>query len=105
MDEKKIFRKDYVYNTSCDSIFFNAYKDGVIAGRIQGIIQKDANAKNGEKRARFTRYDIIDDIEVSRALLKAAEDWARSKGMDTIHGPIGYSDLEKEIALYEHFED
>ena len=22
MDEKKLFRKDYVYNTSCDSIFF-----------------------------------------------------------------------------------
>ena len=105
MDEKKIFRKDYVYNTSCDSIFFNAYKDGVIAGRIQGIIQKDANAKNGEKRARFTRYDVIDDIEVSKALLAAAEKWARDKGMDTIHGPIGYSDLEKEIALYEHFED
>jgi len=104
MDEKKIFRKDYVYNTSCDSIFFNAYKDGVIAGRIQGIIQKDANAKNGEKRARFTRYDVIDDIEVSRALLKAAEDWARGKGMDTIHGPIGYSDLEKEGLLIEGFD-
>ena len=61
MDEKKIFRKDYVYNVSCDAVFFNAYKDGKIAGRVQGIIQKDANAKNGEKRARFTRIEAIDD--------------------------------------------
>ena len=93
MDEKKIFRKDYVYNSSCDSVFFNAYKDGKIAGRIQGIIQRDANAKNGEKRARFTRIEAIDDADVFKALFEKAEDWARSKGMDTIQGPIGYSDL------------
>ena len=104
MDEKKIFRKDYVYNTSCDSVFFNAYKDGVLAGRVQGIIQKDANAKNGERRARFTRFESIDDPQVAHALMDAAEDWARSKGMDTIHGPIGYSDLEKEGLLIEGFD-
>ncbi len=104
MDEKKIFRKDYVYNGSCDAVFFNAYKDGKMAGRIQGIIQKDANAKNGEKRARFTRIEGIDDASVFKALLDAAEDWARKKGMDTIHGPIGYSDLEKEGLLIEGFQ-
>ena len=104
MDEKKIFRKDYVYNSSCDAVFFNAYKDGVMAGRIQGIIQRDANAKNGEKRARFTRIEAIDDADVFKALMDAAEAWAREKGMDTIQGPIGYSDLEKEGLLIEGFE-
>ena len=104
MDETKIFRKDYVYNVSCDAVFFNAYKDGKIAGRVQGIIQKDANAKNGEKRARFTRIEAIDDPSVFKALMDAAEGWAREKGMDTIQGPIGYSDLEKEGLLIEGFE-
>ncbi|MBR5403054.1 MAG: hypothetical protein IK113_02375 [Bacteroidales bacterium] len=104
MDEKKIFRKDYVYNSSCDSVFFNAYKDGKMAGRIQGIIQRDANAKNGEKRARFTRIEAIDDAEVFKALFEKAEGWAREKGMDTIQGPIGYSDLEKEGLLIEGFD-
>lgn len=104
MDEKKIFRPDYVYNTSCDSVFFNAYKDGVMVGRVQGIIQKDANAKNGEKRARFTRFESVDDPEVAKALMEAAEAWARSQGMDTIQGPIGYSDLEKEGLLIEGFD-
>lgn len=104
MDEKKIFQKDYVYNASCDSVFFNAYKDGKMAGRIQGIIQRDANAKNGEKRARFTRIEGIDDAEVFKALLEAAENWAREQGMDTVQGPIGYSDLEKEGLLIEGFD-
>lgn len=104
IDEKKIFRKDYVYNSSCDSAFFNAYKDGVMAGRIQTIIQKDANAKNHERRCRFTRYDVINDLEVSRALFETAENWARERGMDTVHGPLGYSDLEKEGMLIGGFE-
>ena len=104
VDEKKIFRKDYVYNSSCDSAFFNAYKDGVMAGRIQTIIQKDANAKNHERRCRFTRYDVINDLEVSRALFETAENWARERGMDTVHGPLGYSDLEKEGMLIGGFE-
>lgn len=104
MDEKKIFRKDYVYNSSCDSEFFVAYKDGVVVGRVQAIIQKDANAKNGEKRARFTRIEMTDDPEVAAALMGAVESWARERGMDTIQGPIGYSDLEKEGLLIEGFE-
>ncbi len=104
MDEKKIFRKDYVYNSSCDSIFFLALKDGAVAGRIQGIIQKDANKKNGEKRCRFTRFDAIDDPEVSRALFSAVEQWAKAQGMDTMCGPLGYSDLEKEGLLVDGFD-
>ena len=104
-DEKKMFREDYVYRSSCDYVFFNAYKDGKMAGRIQGIIQKDANAKNNEKRCRFCRFDAIDDLEVSRALFAAVEKWADEKGMDTMVGPLNYSDLEREGMLVEGFEE
>ena len=103
-DEKKMFREDYVYRSSCDSVFFNAYEDGVMVGRIQGIIQKDANAKNGQKRCRFCRFDAIDRVEVSRALFAAVENWAVQKGMDTLVGPLGYSDLEREGMLVEGFD-
>ena len=104
-DERKMFRKDYVYRDSCEWTFFVAYKDGVPAGRIQCIIQKDANAKNGEKRCRFCRFDAIDDLEVSRALFATAEEWARAKGMDTVVGPLNFSDLEREGMLVEGFEE
>ena len=58
-DEKKMFRKDYVYNSSCDWTAFLAFEGGKPVGRIQCIIQKDANAKNGEKRCRFSRFSPI----------------------------------------------
>ena len=66
MDEKKIFRKDFVYNDMCESVHFNAYKDGKMAGRISGILQRAANEKTGEKQVRFSHFDVIEDEEVAR---------------------------------------
>ena len=103
-DEKKIFRSDYVYSDTCDSVFFLAYEEEKVVGRIEGIIQRAANEKNGEKRCRFTRFDAIDKPEVSSALFGALENWAREKGMDTMCGPLGYSDLEREGLLVEGFD-
>ena len=103
-DEKKIFRSDYVYNDVCEAVYYNAYRDGKIVGRISGILQKAANEKNNERRVRFTRFDAIDDQEVATALFDAVEAWARQKGMDTVVGPLGFSDLEREGLLIEGFD-
>ena len=103
-DEKKMFRKDYVYSDCCQWVCYNAYSDGVMVGRIQGIIQVAANEKNGERRARFNRFDAIDDPAVSKALFEAVERWARNKGMDTLCGPLSFSDLEREGLLIEGFD-
>lgn len=103
--EMKIFKKNYVYNDTCESIFFNAYKDGKMVGRISGIIQKAANAKNNEKRVRFTRFDALDEQEIANKLFEAVEKWAIEKNMDTICGPLGYSDLEREGLLIEGFNE
>ena len=103
MDERKIFKKNYVYNDCCEAVYFNAYKDGMMAGRISGIIQKASNEKTGRKEVRFTRFDVIEDMEVARALFKAVEDWAIERGMERVVGPLGFSDLEREGLLIDGF--
>lgn len=103
-DEKSMFKKDFIYNESCDIISFLAFDSGEVVGRIQGIIQKDYNKKNSERRVRFTRFDAIDSQPVADALFKAVEDWAAAKGMDTICGPLGFSDLEREGLLVDGFD-
>ena len=103
-DEKKIFRSDYVYLDQAEAVYFNAYDDtGKIVGRISGILQRASNEKNNEKRVRFTRFDAVDDQRVADALFDAVEKWAKSKGMDTVCGPLGFSDLEREGLLIEGF--
>ena len=104
-DEKKIFRNNYVYLEQADAIYFGAYKDGKMVGRISGIIQNASNEKWNQKRVRFTRFDSVDDLEVSNALFDAVEKWAKDKGMVEIVGPLGFSDLEREGLLIEGFDE
>lgn len=104
MDERKIFRKDYVYYDTCEAVYYNAYLDGVMAGRISGILQRSSNEKWDQKRVRFTRFDVIENFDVAKALFGAVEDWARSKGMEEVVGPLGFSDLEREGLLIEGFD-
>ena len=105
MDEMNLFTDKNVYNKTCQSSFFLAIKDGKVVGRIQGIIQNQFNQIHNEKRARFTRFDAIDDKEVSSMLFNAVENWAKDNGMNKMCGPLGYSDLEREGLLIEGFEE
>ena len=88
----------------CESVYYMAYKEGKPVGRIAGIINRNVNEKTGEKAARFGFVDFIDDREVSEALFDAVENWAKSKGMDQIHGPLGFTDMDPEGLLIEGFD-
>ncbi len=89
----------------CEAEYWLAYKDGKVAGRIAGIYNTRYIEKWGKKDARFGWIDFIDDYEVSEALLATVEAWARSKGMDGIVGPMGFTDADKEGMLIEGFEE
>ena len=54
---------------------------------------------------RFGWIDFIDDMEVSRALLKAVEDWGRQRGMSEIAGPLGFIDTDREGMLIDGFNE
>ncbi|MBR2341129.1 MAG: hypothetical protein IKA72_01800 [Clostridia bacterium] len=104
-DEMALFKKKTVYDDQAESIFYIAKRDGKVVGRIHGILQHASNKKWNQKRVRFTRFDCIDDQEVANALFKKVENWAREKGMDTVVGPLGFSDLDREGLLIEGFEE
>ena len=104
LDERKIFHKDYLYYDTCDAVYYNAYRDGKMVGRIAGILQKASNEKTGEKRIRFNRFDCVDDFDVAKALFEKVEQWARDKGMEIVCGPLGFSDLEREGLLIDGFD-
>lgn len=89
----------------CDSIFYLAYNQkGEVVGRINGIIQHAYNQKTNTRRARFGRFDCINDLSVAKALFAAVETWAKKLGMEIIHGPLGYNDLQREGLLIKGFD-
>ena len=103
-DEIKIFSSKNIHSKTCDQIFFLAYQNEKVVGRIQGIIQKQYNELNGTKKARFSRFHCIDDLDVATALLTKVEEWAKEKGLEEVIGPMGYNDLEREGLLIEGFD-
>lgn len=89
----------------CESEYFMAYRDGKPVGRVAGIINSQVSESTGKKTARFGFLDFVDDKEVSTALMSTVEQWARSKGMDRIIGPLGFTDMDREGLLIEGFEE
>lgn len=99
-DEMNTFRKDK--NAAfdfCEAEYFMAYRDGKAVGRVAAIINHSANKKWERESVRFGWIDFVDDIEVSKALLKAVEDYGKSKGMKEIVGPLGFTDMDPEGML------
>ena len=88
----------------CEAVFFLAFKEGKIAGRIAGIIVPASNRIWKQNNARFGFVDFIDDDEVVDALFDAVVQWAKAKGMTALHGPLGFTDLDHEGMLVEGFD-
>ncbi len=89
----------------CEAKYWLAYKNDEIVGRIAGIINHKYNEKWNQKSARFGWIDFIDDEEVSKSLIDQVITWAKEKGMNKIHGPLGFTDFDGEGMLTEGFNE
>ena len=89
---------------SAEAHFYLAYKNGKIVGKIAAIINWEEVKILGKKKTRFGWFDVIDDIEVTKALLAKVEELGKKHHMDHIEGPMGFSNLDKVGILSEGFE-
>ena len=89
----------------CESQSFMAYRDGRAAGRITAIINRDANSRFGERVVRFGFVDFTDDAAVVDALFEAVAEWGRERGMTSMVGPMGFTDMDHEGMLVEGFNE
>lgn len=87
----------------CEAKYWLAYKDDIIVGRIAGIINKSYIEKWKNKYARFGWIDFINDLNVSKALIKTVEDWAKQNKLVAVHGPLGFTDFDPEGMLIDGF--
>ncbi len=88
----------------CDSRFWVAYRDGKPVGRLAAIINRKYNEKTGKKLGRFFKLEFFDDKETFQALMDTAVAWLKEKGMKTIHGPLGFTNLDTQGLLVEGFD-
>ena len=89
----------------CETKLFLAYKNNKIVGRIGALINHAYNKKWNKNAIRFTRFDFIDDYEVSSALFNEVVKWGKERGLNEAMGPIGFTDMDHEGMLIEGFEE
>ncbi len=75
-----------------------------IVGRVAGIINYKSNEIHHSKTVRFGWLDFIDELDVLKALISTVETWGKARGMDTIIGPFGFTDMDKEGLLVDGFD-
>ena len=83
----------------CDIQAFLAVRAGEVVGRVLAFVNRRSNDRWQTRTVRFSYLDFIEDRLVCQLLLQAVEDFGRSHGMDTVQGPLGFTDFDKEGML------
>ena len=89
----------------CEARYWLAYKGNQVVGRIAGIYNKKFIETWKKRYLSFSRFDFIDDKDVSRALFERVMDWAKSLNLEGVHGPLGFTTFDQQAILIEGFDE
>jgi GNAT superfamily N-acetyltransferase len=90
--------------SSAEAYFYIAYRDNKVVGRIAAIINWDEVNDQQKRKVRFGWWDVIDDIEVTKALLEKVYELGRKNNLEYVEGPMGFSNLDKVGVLTYGFD-
>ncbi|RYG40322.1 MAG: GTP cyclohydrolase, partial [Chitinophagaceae bacterium] len=82
-----------------EAYFYIAYRGNSAVGRVAAIINWTEVRDQGKKQVRFGWFDVIDDIEVTKALLGKVAELGKKHGLEKMEGPMGFSNMDKTGAL------
>lgn len=105
--EKDFFnpKKNPSYDYSESKQWLCYDEKGEVVGRVAAILSHAYNKKTGGKFMRYSHIDMIDDLEVTRLLMMEVAKYAKEKGMDTLMGPLGFTDMDKQGLLVEGYNE
>jgi hypothetical protein len=98
-------KKKHPFYELNDADFFAVYRDGHMVGRIAAMENRSFNDYHKTKKAQFYLFDIENDQEAANALFARVFEWVKSRGLDTLVGPKGFSAFDGYGILVEGFEE
>lgn len=84
--------------------FFLVEAGGEDVGRVAIMDNRNYNSYHDSHTAFFYFFECIDDADAARALVDAAADWARGRGLEEIIGPRGMLASDGIGLLVEGFQ-
>ncbi len=83
---------------------FLARRNGEVVGTIAAIVNHQHNHQLNDRTGFFGFFEAINDHQVAEALIAAASEWLRKRGMDCIRGPVNGAPTDEvgiQIAGYD----
>ena len=90
---------------NADAWYYLAYKNNKIVGRIAVIVNNLEVNEIGKKKVRFGWIDMIDDLDVTQALLAKVYEKGNELQLEYAEGPVGFSNMEKAGILTKGYEE
>jgi hypothetical protein len=105
MDEcLRLNSKRFPFYKHSQATFFLATKSTRPMGRLAVLDNHHYNEFNNESTAFFYLFECEDDQEAAAGLFRAGFEWARSRGLNKIIGPKGFTPLDGFGLLVKGFE-
>ena len=83
---------------------FLAWHDGAVVGTVAAIIDHEYNSFHEERTGFFGFFEAEDLVVVARALLDAAGEWLKARGMTHLRGPVNPSTAESMGTLLDAYD-
>lgn len=83
---------------------FTAWRNGKAVGRISAQVDREHLKRYNDATGLFGFFDTTDDPEVGKALVDAAGNWLKTRGMKAMRGPFSLSINEELGTLIDGFD-
>jgi len=74
-------------------------------GRIAAAINRKYNEKTGLQYGRISGLEMYNDEKAFNLLMDTATGWLKQEGMQKVHGPLGFTNLDNQGMLIEGFDE
>ena len=101
---KLLDRRANPFFQHAEAEYFIAERGGEVVGRIAAIHNRLHNEVHEDRVGFFGFFECINDFTVAAPLLDAAAQWLRSRGLDTIRGPMSFSVNDECGLLIDGFD-
>jgi GNAT superfamily N-acetyltransferase len=100
----KLDRAKHPFFEHASMDLFLATRGDDVVGRIAAVVDERHNEFHKEKTGFFGMFECINEYDVARELLSAAESWCKARGMDRMRGPMNLSMNDECGFLLEGFD-
>ncbi|MFC4908283.1 hypothetical protein [Actinomadura gamaensis] len=101
---RRLSRRRNPFFDHADVALFLAHRGREVVGRIAAVHNHRPPQSHRDREGFFGQFECADDPEAAAALVRAAGDWLRGRGLVAMTGPVNFTTSDECGTLIEGFD-